>query len=223
VGDGNPVFGKNMSIETRKLHSKIQTEVWTRKGHYEKVKNGIERYVKENGYYPGTDDGSMSKKKETCLIRYGVDNISKLKESRIKAEKTCIDKYGKHSWEIALDKLNKVKITSIEQKTKDILDKHKIKYKRNFKLSYIDENKFCYKVYDFYIIDHNVLIEVDGDYWHANPIYFNKLNETQQKNVDNDKFKNQLALDNGFKLLRYFETIINEDKFEGVLIEDING
>lgn len=73
------------------------------------------------------------------------------------------------------------------------------------------------KIYDFYIIDHNLLVEVDGDYWHANPsIYLESdHNSIQKRNVKNDKFKDVLASGRGFDLIRIWESDLKND-CEGV-------
>jgi G:T-mismatch repair DNA endonuclease (very short patch repair protein) len=58
------------------------------------------------------------------------------------------------------------------------------------------------KIYDFYIPSKNMIVEIHGDYWHANPIiYENKeLNNIQIRNIKNDKYKTTLAKGNGFLL-----------------------
>jgi len=63
------------------------------------------------------------------------------------------------------------------------------------------------KIYDFYIPSKNMIVEVDGDYWHANPLIYEgkELNKIQTRNVKNDKFKDVLAVGNGFKLERVWE------------------
>jgi very-short-patch-repair endonuclease len=64
--------------------------------------------------------------------------------------------------------------------------------------------------YDFYVPSINTLIEIDGDYWHANPIKYTEdtLNNTQKKNLGLDKLKNQLAESKGYKLIRFWENDI---------------
>ena len=51
------------------------------------------------------------------------------------------------------------------------------------------------------------LIEVDGDYYHANPNLFNekKLNPMQKHNLFVDGLKTEWALKNGLTLLRFWE------------------
>ena len=66
-------------------------------------------------------------------------------------------------------------------------------------------------VYDFYLPKYNILIEVDGDFWHCNPNTKHKLPKfkTQKANVINDQRKDNWAKNNGFKLLRFWESDIN--------------
>jgi very-short-patch-repair endonuclease len=80
-----------------------------------------------------------------------------------------------------------------------------------FQHSYYINTKENHFIYDFYLPKHKCLIEVDGDFWHCNPDTKYALPEckTQDINVLNDQKKNQWAQDNGFKLLRFWETDIN--------------
>lgn len=59
--------------------------------------------------------------------------------------------------------------------------------------------------YDFYIPSRNLIIEVDGDYWHCNPKskYATPKYESQKKNLIRDKEKNEWAINNGFKIIRF--------------------
>ena len=66
-----------------------------------------------------------------------------------------------------------------------------------------------------------MLIEADGDYWHSNPLIFKILNESQQKNKLNDEFKNKIAKNIGYNLIRFWETDINKLEFENVLLSEI--
>lgn len=79
--------------------------------------------------------------------------------------------------------------------------------------------------YDFYIPSRNLLIEVDGDYWHGNPEKFSELNNMQRKNKGLDKLKTIHAADRNFQLLRFWETDIVNNRFEvvGKLMEILKG
>lgn len=74
------------------------------------------------------------------------------------------------------------------------------------KLKFVDEfrPKGTRRVYDFYLPDYNVLIEVDGEFWHYSK--WAKENGLSQR----DKQKNKWAKDNGFKLVRIREKDIKE-------------
>ena len=43
---------------------------------------------------------------------------------------------------------------------------------------------------DNYLAEYHLVIEVMGDYWHGNPLKFDKLNDLQIKNTIRDKSKN---------------------------------
>ena len=63
------------------------------------------------------------------------------------------------------------------------------------------------KIYDFYIPSKNMIIEIHGDYWHANPLIYEgkELNKIQNRNIKNDNYKELLA-----KGLGYFFCIVWE-------------
>jgi len=69
------------------------------------------------------------------------------------------------------------------------------------------------KIFDFYIPSKNMMIEVDGDYYHANPLIYEAkdLNKMQIRNVRNDKFKDVLAKGNGYVIERVWEYDLNND------------
>lgn len=48
-------------------------------------------------------------------------------------------------------------------------------------IMYTNEEPFVYYSIDNYLTDYNLVIEVMGDYWHGNPLKFDKLNDLQQK------------------------------------------
>lgn len=62
--------------------------------------------------------------------------------------------------------------------------------------------------YDFQILNCNLLIECDGDYWHGNPARYQKLNEMQIFKHKDAAIKNRIAKENGFEILRFWETDI---------------
>lgn len=68
-------------------------------------------------------------------------------------------------------------------------------------------------LYDFKISGKNILIEIDGDYWHCNPNtkFAIPTYVAQKKNLIQDEIKNKWCLDNNYKLLRFWESDINNN------------
>jgi very-short-patch-repair endonuclease len=68
-------------------------------------------------------------------------------------------------------------------------------------------------LYDFKISGKKLLIEVDGDFWHCNPNsnFSEPKYAAQISNLKQDEIKNKWCYDNGYKLLRFWETDINNN------------
>jgi len=70
---------------------------------------------------------------------------------------------------------------------------------------------YCYgyylggKIYDFYLPKYNLLIEVDGIYWHGKGLTLDEMNNTQKSNRQNDIKKVAIALSKGYRITRIWE------------------
>jgi very-short-patch-repair endonuclease len=95
--------------------------------------------------------------------------------------------------------------SKLEDKMEEILKNNLINYQKTFYAKSIKA------FYDFFIPDTNIIIEVDGDFFHSNPKFYpnGPIYKTQIQNDLRDQEKNQWAKDNGYKLLRFWETDIN--------------
>lgn len=84
------------------------------------------------------------------------------------------------------------KMTAPEQVFSDMMKELEVEYE--------SQKIIGNKIFDFYIPSKNLIIEIHGDYWHANPLIYEgkKLNKIQIRNVNNDKFKTTLAKGNGY-------------------------
>lgn len=97
----------------------------------------------------------------------------------------------------------------------------------NFLAQYDLDDKF---VCDFAIPKYKIVIECDGDYWHANPTIYDltHLDIRQIKNLNRDKFKNYYLRKKGWLILRFFESDIKNsvstcvDKIEEQIKKVIN-
>lgn len=78
------------------------------------------------------------------------------------------------------------------------------------------EHQFAlgYKFYDFNIKGTNILIEFDGDFYHCNPEIYPEgpKYKHQKKAIVNDLYKNKLAKENDFYLIRIWENDFNKNK-----------
>ena len=108
------------------------------------------------------------------------------------------------------------KNTKPELKMKEILNFLNIPFKHQFRIKN--------HLYDFHILNTNILIEVDGDYWHGNSKMFKKLNKVQKESKQRDKKHNKIAKTNNYILLRFWENDIlrNEEKIKEKICKVIN-
>ncbi len=105
------------------------------------------------------------------------------------------------------------KNTQCELKVKKFLDDNKIGYVQQHHLC--DKELKKTKVYDFYLPMYDLLIEVDGNYWHCK---LDRKPKNWEEIRDNDVYKNQLAMYFGYRLLR-----ISEDDVSTLNLEMIRG
>lgn len=109
--------------------------------------------------------------------------------------------------------LKRIKAGDFKQtKTKPHIELSSILKELNIK--YEEEkilDKWCF---DFYIINYDLYIEADGDYFHSNPkIYKNgPITKTQKINSYRDEKKNKFVKDNNIKLIRFWESDILSNK-----------
>ena len=88
----------------------------------------------------------------------------------------------------------------------DFLEKLGIEYTYQFKAESIG------RYYDFYIPKANIIIEINGGYWHSDPrLYEGKeLTPTQKKNKRVDYYKKKWADEHRIPIYYFWEKDINE-------------
>jgi len=92
-------------------------------------------------------------------------------------------------------------LNSIEKKINNYLE--------DIGVSFESQKKIGFYHCDFYLPFYNLIIEVQGDYWHGNPDKFTNLNEVQTKNIRRDKAKKTYLINKNYKLLYIWECDIN--------------
>jgi endogenous inhibitor of DNA gyrase (YacG/DUF329 family) len=96
----------------------------------------------------------------------------------------------------------------------DILDSLNITYER--------EKDFSFFSVDNYLIDYNLIIEVQGDYWHTNPLKFtSNLTDSQYDRIGRDKAKHSYIKNQyGIECLYLWESdILNNKELCSILIK----
>lgn len=203
---------------------KSKPEGFMSKEHKEKISKSM--IGKPGGFKNHKHTQEFKDKKSESLknkkIHLGHKHSDKTKEILSKKRKEYYllgnepwTKNNKHTPETIEKIFSKKSMNKLEEFVASILDENNIKYHFQFFLK--TKTGLC-KSYDFKIKDTNVLIEIDGDYWHGGPSlekHFYKVDDTKQ----NDVLKEQLALENGFQLIRIWESDIY--KQPNVLIDKI--
>lgn len=101
--------------------------------------------------------------------------------------------------------LNKRSDNKIERVVEDFLKKLGVSYEKQKYLK-ISDKTWCFP--DFTVDDK--VIEVQGDFWHANPEMYSieELTEVQRVNVERDMYKREFYINNGYTVLYLWENII---------------
>jgi len=197
------------------------------------------------------------KKKRTFIKNYGVDNIWKskkfqddidfvflrkygmsrnehrsLKSSEVWSNKTEIEKKewlnksiysetGRKNWRLCGCYTSK-----IELKIQNILNELEVQYVSHYPLKKIENGNRNY-YYDIYIKEYNLIIEINGTYWHADPrnykptdkIHYKKGIKTANEIWERDKKKIDFVTELGYNVLTLWEIDINSKKTNKQLIE----
>jgi hypothetical protein len=170
----------------------------------------LDFYIEKFGQEEGTERYARWKKsqdhssKKFMIEKYGVENgLKKYKEVGLKRAFHSDSYHSKISQELFDD-------------IKNILDIDECVYSKNggeFRLFDIENNKPYY--FDFRY--KNKIIEYNGDYWHANPKFYDK--DYEYKNGihasdiwEKDKTKQLLAEQAGFSVLTIWDSDYKSDK-----------
>lgn len=154
---------------------------------------------------------------EKCIKKYGEElGTKKFNERQIKWRKKLQNSFFENGCKnIPQSKLANDIINILQEKFPNI-KREKYLYNKNIKHGYFYD--LSYK---------NKLIEINGDYWHCNPKffdnnYYNKTKDMMAKDIwkyDNEKI--EFAINEGYKIITIWENDYNEDP-EKIINECIN-
>jgi len=154
--------------------------------------------------------------------KYGVENVFQIGYVKDKISKTMIAKYGTEKFSNGRLARGISSISKLNILFFNILDELGIEFEIELKLP--QENNKSYYAYD--ILIGNKIIEINGDYWHANPkIYssdFIVLKNTSNEKTANyiweyDKRKINNAINRGYEVKVFWESDIKENKDNVIL------
>lgn len=126
---------------------------------------------------------------------------------------------GKRHSEESKEKMRKATLERIAngdfKQTKTLPHRTFAKLLDRLQIEYTEEHVIDCWSFDFLLLDSQILVEVDGDYFHSNPkIYPNgPISKTQKINKYRDDKKNKFCKTNNLKLIRFWECdILNNEK-----------
>lgn len=202
-------------------------------------KTCLEKYGDTN--VCGKNSPILKKRNETIQKKYNVDNPYQIEEvkEKIFGDKIYIEKYnltrsqllsknGKEVWarltdeqknkwlensirsDMSVKKIVGYKVSKLESRIQDCLNELFVKYEPQFCIKISSKKR---KFYDFFIKDSNILLEINGDYWHANPklysendVVFFRFGNIIAKDIwKKDEEKKKIAEDKGYKLITIWE------------------
>ena len=156
--------------------------------------------------------------KKSNLLKYGVENIAQVSEVAAKISKSQKLRQSKLSYKEKLINTQKAResckyVSSLELRIRGILDSLLIEY---------TNNKFIGNYNFDFVFKNKVILEVQGDYWHGNPIKY-KANDILCGNLkakdvwDKDLRKRKFVENKGFKIFYLWETDINKMTDEEII------
>ncbi len=165
------------TIAREKINNKIKKTHWTHKHNKNDI---IEKRVNtrlKNDKEQNRQYKAWNKGKTGI---YSKETIEKIRQATIK--------------QLSEQRVHK---TGIEKIIENLLKENNI----NYKYSFILENR----QFDFCLLDYNIIIECDGDYWHGNPKFYSILTEQQKMKQKDDLIKTNIAQNNNFFIFHFWE------------------
>jgi len=202
------IFGDMNSEKRIKAISEARKKRFA-SGEYDYIKDAIQESRKDPELGKKISNGTKGIPKPKPE-GFGVGRIQS-KETREKMSDSAIQR---------IIKTGKVKRSLLEIRFETFLETLDIKFISSY---YINTENYHF-IFDFYLPKDNILIEVDGDFWHCNPkTHSFPICKTQEINVKNDQEKNKWAEENGYKLLRFWEDDINNNikQVKQILLENL--
>jgi very-short-patch-repair endonuclease len=222
IGDNNPMYGKSVyDVWLEKYGKEIADEKFNKM----KFKASITNKGKNNPFFGKTHTDESIEKIINANKKYrkNLTDTDRLiiSERCSKGQRKAMHENPSNYRRIKSKAARASHISQFSNKSMNKIEKTVYEYIKQ----YDDAVEFSVILasyqFDFGIKSKKLLIEVDGDYWHGNPLYYNldgsggkrMLNETQLKKMERDIEKTQWAESRGFTIIRIWEDEINNNTF----------
>lgn len=196
---------KNISV-TRKYGSVNEYYEYTVKN----LNTGLKKYIDDGGNLE-----TYEKSKKTCLLKYGHENFGAGELAKEKSKESLKIFYENLTYEERLKRTEKMRSAVVHR------GGFSSKIEKRVRKALIDldilDTKYNKMVlgYNWDIVFNNILIEVQGTFWHAKPEYYKEndliLGKLLVKDIwEKDKRKHNKARDNGYIVIEIWEDDINK-------------
>lgn len=211
-GNKNPFYGKRHTKDFKEKLSKERKRVWyTGKDNYWYNKNPWENYSDDQKKMLKLKHSNRQQGDKNSFYGKKHDNEAKKKIGK-SSKQRLIDhpEYLKKMISCSLNKQRKGLKTSIERMVQVELEKRGLPYKYS---------KILHRKYQFdFIIGDDILLEVHGDFWHANPKFYGEgkkpLCAVQKIKIELDIRKKAYAEKYGYKLFYIWGDEVRRSDFE---------
>lgn len=175
------------------------------------------------------------KKVEKALEKYGCINVFQSEEIKQRSRKTMIEKYGvEYTVQLPGYAKNSGKVSQMHKDISKFLKLNKIKHTNEEIFPRVSQkiNRMYGPRADIKLTNKKIVIEVNGDMWHANPQKYKARDiintwtgpQTAKKIWEKDKIKKEHIESFGYKVLYIWEYDIrlNKQKAYQRLLDEIN-
>lgn len=179
------------------------------------------KYGKNNCLSKGTS--AYNKRNKTVKNKYGVTNVFCLNSIKEKSKNTMMARYGVTSPILLKSHPSNGRVSKIHKKVEEYLKSINISYESEVNNKFTKLNSYMDKVYsprvDILLEQYKLVIEINGDRWHANPKVYKDTDYirlyrgllTAKEIRDMDKARKDQIESFGYKVLVLWEYDINNN------------
>jgi very-short-patch-repair endonuclease len=223
---------KRLSVSTESLKNNGFTNeeiVKIKDSHKSKSARTLENYILQYGEIEGVKKYEEMKLNRVCVRRFeywvgrgfSEDEAKKIVHNfQSRTLESFVEKYGEHEGKLRYEKFSKGRVSSLKKGLQ--ISKLETQIYNSVVLFYEDARQSCviskYTV-DIFIPSLNLIIEIYGDYWHCNPLYWSEneyhknMKCTAKKKWERDQSRIEQLKNLGYKVLIIWESSLKKNDF----------